>query len=251
MKPIMANIGIEKAYKRQLVKLVTSMSLDVKKAVERAYSANMAQDSFAMDISKIIAKRIKEWQAKFDKLSKIVAKKFIGDVDSYSKRAMKQALREAMPVIRYRDIETPLMKNARDSFVAENVSLIKSIPSQYHTGVETVVQESIQRGRDLHYLTKQLQKRYDITKKRAILIARDQNDKATETLNRVRYMELGVKKARWLHTGGSKEPRKSHQHASGKVFELKKGCKIDGEYIQPGQLINCRCTCVPIFEDLK
>ena len=250
IRAVRPNIGIERKYKRQLVKLIDEMQHSVKYWIRAGYKKDLEQimafDSPATSMRDVIKKRFEQWQKRFDNTAQKLAENFVGNVDDYSKRSMRLALQDKLPTVNFK--ETPAMKNALDSFVVENVNLIKSIPQKYFTEIEGLVMRSVRDGRNLADLTNELEHRYDITRKRAILIATDQNNKATETLNRVRVQGLGVTKARWVHTGGSKEPRKSHQHASGKIFELDKGCLIDGEYIQPGQLINCKCTFEPIIE---
>jgi SPP1 gp7 family putative phage head morphogenesis protein len=141
---------------------------------------------------------------------------------------------------------SPAMNDVFQATVTENVSLIKSIPSQYFTDVEGLVMRSVQRGGDLSGITDELEKRYGITRRRAAFIARDQNNKANATFTRVRQQELGVTEAIWLHSAGGKEPRPSHVAFSGKTYNIREGALIDGKRIWPGELPNCRCVSRPV-----
>ena len=108
---------------------------------------------------------------------------------------------------------------------------------------------SVQQGRDLATLTTELETRYGITRRRAALIARDQNNKATAAMTRVRYQELGLTQAIWMHSAGGKEPRPTHVANSGKAYNVSEGW-LDpavNERIWPGTLINCRCVARPIL----
>jgi uncharacterized protein with gpF-like domain len=140
--------------------------------------------------------------------------------------------------------------------IGENVGLIKSIASEHLTQVEGLVMRHMQTGRDLGALTSDLTERYDITKKRASFIARDQANKMTAVINRTRQNELGITQARWKHSGAGKHPRLSHLAAGrdnggkGVLYDVAKGCLIDGEYIWPGQLPNCRCTSQSVIPGL-
>lgn len=100
---------------------------------------------------------------------------------------------------------------------------------------------SVTTGRDLAQLTTDLQKEFGITQRRAAFIARDQNNKATASMNRARQDELGIAEAIWVHSGGGKHPRPHHVAANGKRYNVKEGMLIDGEYIFPGEKPNCRC----------
>ena len=90
---------------------------------------------------------------------------------------------------------TPAMRDIIDATVTANVSLIKSIASEYHTEVEGLVMRSVTAGRDLSFLTDELEKRYGITRRRAANIALSQNNLATSALRRAR-------------TASSKRPRR-------------------------------------------
>ena len=141
---------------------------------------------------------------------------------------------------------TPEMRDIMDATVAENVALIRSIPQHYHTEVEVMVMQSVKAGRDLSQLSDNLEARYDITRRRAELIARDQNNKATASLNQARQVALGIEEGVWLHSHAGKEPRPTHVANNGKKFDIKKGWfdpdKRVRRHILPGELINCRCT---------
>jgi SPP1 gp7 family putative phage head morphogenesis protein len=113
--------------------------------------------------------------------------------------------------------------------------------------VQGLVMRSVQVGRDASYLTDELTKRYGITQRRAELISRDQNNKATSVMNRARQLEIGITEAKWRHSHAGQHPRISHLEADGKVYSIAEGCKIDGEFIWPGEKINCRCTAKPIL----
>lgn len=143
------------------------------------------------------------------------------------------------------------MRDALEATVAENVSLIKSIGSQYLTAIEGHVMRSVTTGRDLAPLARRLELQYGVTRRRAALIARDQNNKATAVITRERQNELGIK-AIWLHSAGGKEPRPTHVANSGKVYDPKEGWFDPdvGEHIWPGTLINCRCVSKSVIPGL-
>lgn len=109
---------------------------------------------------------------------------------------------------------TAEMHNASTAIIAENVSLIKSIPQNYFTQIESLVMQSVVRGGDLGTLTQQLTEQYRVTARRAQLIARDQTRKANATLAVIRQRSLGITKGIWQHTGAGQHPRADHVAAS-------------------------------------
>jgi len=147
---------------------------------------------------------------------------------------------------------TPAMRDVAAASVAENVQLIKSIPQKYLGDVHGAVMRSVQAGRDLASLTKEIQKLGVVTRKRAALIALDQNNKATSAILKARQIDLGITEGVWLHSHGGKEPRPTHLDNHGKKFSI-----VDGWFdpdphvrkrIMPGELIRCRCVWKPVIK---
>lgn len=186
------------------------------------------------------------WLARFDELSTNLAKYFATAVRDRSDRSLLADLRKGGMSVRFK--MTGAMRQAYQAVIAENVGLIRSIATQHLGQVETLVMQSVSQGRDLGGLTKALQKNYGVTRRRAALISRDQNNKATAVLTRARHAELGITQAKWLHSAGGKHPRASHVSFSGKVYDIAAGHDFgDGEGpVWPGTAINCRCVAVPI-----
>jgi len=112
---------------------------------------------------------------------------------------------------------------------------------------------SVAAGGDLHQLVGDLQREYGVTRRRAELIARDQNNKASAVMTRIRQQEVGIDEAIWVHAGAAKHPRPSHVKA-GKDrlrYKISEGALIDGEYIWPGEKINCGCIGRPVVEGFE
>lgn len=243
-RAVHANVGVEARYRRRLDALVADMANSVAYWVEAAYKANpprMAQDALP---SRELQKRIKElsarWLRRFDEMAQAIAEQFVTSSRRATDTAFSASLKAAGWAVEFK--MTPAMRDALNATIGENVALIRSIPQQYLLEVEGIVMRGFTQGRDLKQISDALQKRYGVTKRRAALIARDQSNKATATVVKARRLELGITKAIWMHSHAGKEPRQSHVAADGKEFDIAKGCYIDGEYIQPGELINCRCS---------
>lgn len=242
------NKGVEAAYRRALNALVEEMANSFRYWLEAAYKANPPRMQIAADalpsreLSKKIGELAKRWIKRFDDMAEKIAAKFAGAGQKATDSALQSAFKDAGWTVKFQI--TPPMRDAMNATIAENVSLIKSIPRQYATEVEGIVMRGFTRGRDLKDISDDLQKRYGVTKRRAALIARDQSNKLTATVTQARRVELGLFEAEWVHSGGGKEPRHSHVKAGAekKRFDIRKGCYIDGEYILPGQLVNCRCS---------
>jgi len=98
-------------------------------------------------------------------------------------------------------------------------------------------------GRGAADIKEGLTNQLGVNDRRATRIAIDQTRKITTAMNYERSKALGVKKFKWLHSGGGAEPRPLHKNTlNGKIFSYDDLPVIDektGERGLPGQLINC------------
>jgi len=236
------------AYKRAMEKLIDDMSNSFEYWLAAAYKANPPRMEVAMDtlpsaeLSKKVRDLGKRWIKKFDDMAAAIAQKFTESGRKATDSSFQQALKDAGFAVEFK--MTPVMRDAMNATIAENVSLIKSIPRQYSMEVEGIIMRGYTTGRALQSITDDLQKRYGITHRRAAFIARDQSNKLNAVVTRARRVELGLFKARWRHSGAGKEPRPSHVKAGKekKEFDVREGCLIDGKRILPGEEPGCRCS---------
>ena len=243
------NEGVRIAYQRKLEAMVDDLHASLLWWLRSAYRANtpeIAQDaSPARELQGTMRRLARRWQRNFDKGAPDLAAWFAQQATDRSDAALQAALKRAGFSVSFK-----LTSPANDVIQAttfENVGLIKTIAAQHLAEVERLVMENVRLGRDIKALTDQLQERYEITRRRAAIIARDQNNKATATITRVRKKGLGVTEAIWMHSLGGKHPRQSHVDFSGKRYDIEKGAYIDGKHIWPGTEINCGCVCRAIL----
>lgn len=252
---VRASAAIKEWYYKKLMGLIDEMNASVKWWLSAVYRKNeeviTASDSASSDIEDELKKLMNRWHKRFDDVSKDIAKDFVKKTTAHSTNNLKALLKKAgwttnLKLSRY-------AKDKLKALVLENVNLINSIEEQYFTELTTITMESITRGRDLAYLKEQIKKRYGVTERRAMLIARDQNNKATSIITHIEYEELGIKEAIWKHNPGSREPRHTHIEANNKIYDINKGLwfKDKGLHIFPGQEINCGCTSEPIIPEIR
>jgi SPP1 gp7 family putative phage head morphogenesis protein len=245
LTPVRPNVGIEVAYRKKLQALIAEMDNSVVYWLRAAYRANepvMAQDRTPADeLRDAIRKLAKRWQKNFDEAAPALAEYFAKSVAARSSGALKAILKKAGFAVEFK--MTRAMRDIMAATVSQQVSLIKSIPSRYFTNIEGLVMRSVQTGRDLGQLTKDLQEQFGVTHRRAAFIARDQNNKATASMTRARQDELGLNEAIWVHSGGGKHPRPTHVAMHGKKYDVNKGMwdSAVNRWIFPGEEINCRC----------
>jgi SPP1 gp7 family putative phage head morphogenesis protein len=256
LTPVRPNVGIEIAYQKALDSLIKEMHESLLYWLQAGYKADepeavaMAQDKTpAEELNRRMKRLARRWQKRFDQLAPDLAKHFAQAATERSDASLRAALKRGGMTVKF--TLTPAANDALQAVVAENVGLIKSIASEHLTDVQGILMRSAARGRDLGGMTQELEARYGVTRRRAATIARDQNNKATAVIQRVRQRELGIKTCVWLHSTAGKHPRESHVAANGKRYKVEEGMLIDGEYIFPGEAINCRCTCRAVIPGLS
>lgn len=249
--PVRPSAAISAWYRAELDALIADMHASVIYWLRASYKANppvLAQDELpSQALWRAMHKLRRRWQKQFDEAAPKLAKHFAKKAENRSSARLKTILNEAGMTVKF--TMTRAQADVMRATMHEQVSLIRSIPQKHFTEIEGLVMRSVQAGRDLGPLADALQKQYGSTKKRAALIARDQNNKATATMTMARQVEMGIEEAIWVHSHAGKVPRPTHRANDGKRYDVKRGWydpdadgRGRGRYIHPGELINCRCV---------
>lgn len=243
-RAVHANRGQAARYRRQMEALTREMHESVVYWLTSTY--RNAPPIIATDASpvKTMRRQLREladrWVKRFEDAAPKIAEAYLKGAFKYTDSAMRQALKDAGWTVKFE--MTPVVREAYEASLAENIGLIRSIPQQYLQQVEGIAMRSYTAGRDLAGMVKDLHKLYPKAADRCVLIARDQSNKANAVVTRTRQEELGIVEAIWMHSHAGKVPRPDHVAANGRRYKVAEGCLISGEYIRPGELINCRCT---------
>jgi intein/homing endonuclease len=245
LRPVWPNSGIAAIYRRKLRSLIEEMQASYAfflKAQYRATPPAMAQDeSPAKELERELRRLGVQWRKNFDAAAPALAAWFAKAAWKRSDAALRKILRDAGVTVEFQ--MTRAMRDILNATVAGNVAMIRSIPEQYHMQVQDLVMRSVQTGRDLGSLAKELRARYGVTERRAALIAFTQNQMATSAMQRARQTELGIEEAVWLHSHAGREPRKTHLANDRKRYNIATGWydpdpKVK-RHIWPGELVNC------------
>ena len=254
--PLNPNASIAARYELRMKSLIRRMCEETESEIKELFRSEPALEYFAMDdtVSSQAKILMNKLVFKFDKLFSSKAKPFAEAMVDENEDASAEALRASFAqlvegVTIKTDILTGELKEAITASIAENVALIKSIPTKYLDSVQGAVYRSITSGNGMADLIPFLQKHKGITLRRARIIANDQSRKVFSNINRIRAQKLGVQEYIWLHSSASLEPRKTHKAYNGKKFRFDDPPPGDkpGERAGPGILIGCKCRALPII----
>ena len=250
---------LEARYAERLERMVTRMTDDVAKEIERFFNEphadeyfESAQDASVSSQARILTNKLmKRFNAYFAANAPIIAERQTDAANKASSASVHASLKELSGGLSLSTSNmTADMAEVLNASIIEQVSLIKSISMEYLAGVQQAVMRSITTGRGLADLVPYLQKHKGITKRKAENVARDQTRKSFNNLNRGRMQKLGLTHFQWLHTGGSAHPRELHVRYNDRIFAFDDPPVIDentGERGIPGQAINCRCRMRPVI----
>lgn len=259
--PLNHNAMVAERYNKDLQSLVSQMTAQVEREIRKLFEGDAAQEYFAVDESissqaRILTNKLTDtFNSLFARRSKMMASRAVKNSANASKSSLHFSLKELSGGLSIKtDFMTGDLSEVITASIAENVSLIKSISSDYLTEIQGAVMRSLQPGGNgLADLVPYFQDRKEITQRRARNIALDQTRKAYNSINTERLKSIGVKKFEWIHSGGGAHPRREHIKMDGNIYSfddlpvigIMYGNEVRGI---PGQLPNCRCTMRPVIE---
>lgn len=258
------NVGIMQWYVKELQKLTKAMTQECREELAKIYKKGYPQIAFDESISsqaRIALNQLRQkYGNKFNDKSKILAQSLLKKTNRYANWQFTKNLKDmlgdnAKGFAMSGSAISPEKSEIMKALLFENVSLIKSIPNEYFKQITGAVARSIENGEGIRWLAKELKEYGAKTDRRAQLIAQDQTRKAYNSINLRNFQDNNVRKFKWLHSGGSRDPRPYHKDVlDGQIFDIDAPPIIDpktGERGYPGQLPYCRCTMAVVldFED--
>lgn len=140
---------------------------------------------------------------------------------------------------------------AIDSFRKRNVDLITSVAKEQLDEVSQILDTAEREAWRVEEIRKSLLERFDVTKSRAELIARDQVLKLNGQLTQLRQTNAGISEYVWT-TSGDERVRPVHADLDGTTQSWQSPPVIsdDGATGHPGDDYQCRCTAFPVIPSL-
>lgn len=270
-KPVYAPYAMELQYRRELYALIDGMDKDFRTILKIYRSKQnqivMDEQMLSTDIQDKINKLGNRWRTKFNDYAKKNAQKRVEKTLKQSDSQLTTVLAAYFTINGLLEIfktKTQSLMQVMKVNVAENVSLIESIPEQYIKRIQTMVTNTINSSATWTDLRCEVIKTKDITLNRAKLIARDQTNKVFNAVTLRRFEQLGITRVKWKHSHADKEPRPYHVRQwdghsgiddgapnglDGFEFDLNNPPVINektGRRGFPGEEINCSCMMIPI-----
>ncbi|CAH9013195.1 head morphogenesis domain protein [Vibrio phage 455E52-1] len=254
-KPIELPKAIGISYNAELQRMVRRIKKDIDQSIKpqvKDLEFEYTADSWADVIEVSLAALRQRWSsAVFNRFAERLASKFVQSVNVQNQQQFQNQYK-SFGINIYAGSQA--VSDYLDATVKDNVRLIKSIPDQYLTQVESIVLGNMRAGMRPSAINKQLQDQFGVTERRARVISRDQVSKASNGLAKKRMESSGFKYFQWIDSKDSRV-RSRHKHIANKVTKYGKGIYSfsdlpigeQGVPVTPGQPIQCRCVMRPVL----
>jgi len=247
----MSGSSSEIAYNQVLQRLVNAIKTDIEGRLApaiHAVSSEYVQDSWGVDIQTVVDELMAKWTSQpFRRLADRLASNFVrttlGAIDREQKRSF------GIDVLQ----DSPEIRATMQAAAIQNANLIKSIPQRYLENVSNAVLTNMRTGLLPREVAKQIEEEYDVTRRRARFIARDQTAKVNGELTKQRQIDAGYEFFSWMDSDDERV-RASHRKIAEADVGYGKGVyrwddlptNERGEKIQPGSDYQCRCGSRPV-----
>lgn len=279
-KPIKPDADTEREYAAQLRSLVRLMAKELYaeitpalKALKPQYAADAAvsMDSWVDDILAAIRRVSSRFTSSlFEAQAQRIARRAVSRADAKNAEEFQKSINATVGVNMSAILRPTAISDYVQASIAENVSLIKSVPQTYFQRVETVVLEGMKSGLAPTSIAKQIQEETGVNYRRAKFIARDQMAKINSDLTRKRQMDAGIEFYRSADADDvrvSGNPAGIYPNAKIKcwrisrqdigygpgVYTVKDGASYAGvENLHPGKHHpNCRCVAISLIPGIN
>lgn len=134
--------------------------------------------------------------------------------------------------------------------LAEQVTLIKSLPLEAAQRVHDLTLKGIEDGTRAKEIAKEIARSGEVSMNRANLIARTEVARTASKLTEARATHIGSEGYIW-RTSKDSDVRHSHKEMEGKYVRWDTPPKLsDGTVTHAGQIYNCRCYPEPVIPEL-
>ena len=172
----------------------------------------------------------------------------IAEVNQRDRRAWAELAGEMSAELR-RELREGPSGALVSELLAEQVTLIRSIPLEAAERVHRLTLESIEDSSRAREIAAEIQRSGEVAESRANLIARTEVARTASVLTEARALNVGSEGYIW-RTSGDGDVRQSHKEMNGKFVRWDSPPTLsDGTTTHAGQIYNCRCYPEPVIPD--
>lgn len=175
------------------------------------------------------------------------ASKMLVEVNQQDRKAWA-VMTENMSKAPREEIRNAPTGQVMQGLLAEQVTLIKSIPLDAAKRVHELTLQGIEDGTRASEIAKEIQRSGEVSESKAKLIARTEVARTASTLTEARARSVGSEGYIW-RTSGDSDVRHSHAEMNGKFVRWDSPPTLDKMTGHAGCFPNCRCYPEPVIPE--
>lgn len=179
--------------------------------------------------------------------AKVAASRMIADVGRRDEKAWEQNSKAMGRSLREEIASAPTGQYLRAK-LAENVKLIRSLPTEAAQRVHNLTIEGLNNATRASEIAKEIARSGEVTVSRANTIARTEVSRTAAGLTEARARHVGSDGGIW-RTAGDSDVRPSHRAMNGKFVAWDAPPTLDGMTGHAGEFPNCRCYMEPVIPE--
>ncbi len=177
-------------------------------------------------------------------------KRMLGEVDDRDQDSW-QRLGQAISQQLRHDLRRAPMGEVMHKLMHEQVGLVQSLPLEAAERLHKLTIQGLENSERAAYYVDEIEKTGEVTRSRAVLIARTEVARTASMLSQARATAAGITHYIW-QTSGDTDVRPGHRAMQGKVcsYASPPAVNENGRIMRhhPGQIWNCRCWAEPLVE---
>lgn len=227
----------------------------IRSAAKKEHLSGVRNDGLADFLSEVVhllaklASDLREDMEKFALSNKI--KRIAGLIRRASVRQWKKNVKATLGIDLLEDYyEGGAYEELLQKWVEENTALIKTLPQESLDTMREIILDSYRSGEPTADIVRKIQNAYNVSKRHARLIARDQTAKLNAQISKKQQTDAGIREYIWSDSGDSRV-RESHRSLNNKRFRWDDPPVVDaktGRRCHPGEDYQCRCVPLAVFE---
>lgn len=167
------------------------------------------------------------------------------DLDRSDARAWRRNAKAMSAALRA-ELERADVRGAMNRLAADQVRLIKSLPTEAAERVHRLTQQTLTNGGRAKAVASEIARTGDVTASRATMIARTEISRTATTLTETRATFVGSEGYIW-RTSKDGDVRDSHKKMEGRFVRWDEPPELDGMVGHAGCFPHCRCYPEPVI----
>ncbi|MEZ2410535.1 phage minor head protein [Bosea sp. RCC_152_1] len=196
----------------------------------------------------IVERALRRYAGTIEAWASSVGGRMVAEVAARDRKAWMAVSREMGTAI-HREIEQAPTGALLRQRLADQVSLITSLPTEAAERVHQLTIEGLSKGTRASEIAAEIMRSGEVSAARANLIARTEVSRTATDFTEARAQSVGSEGYIW-RTAGDSDVRDSHRAMAGKYVEWKSPPTLDGMTGHAGQFPNCRCYPEPVIPDV-